>query len=259
MRPCVVAGNWKMYTDLHSASALAQSVRDHVESLPVGHNARIVLCAPFPFLGAVHEVINGSTIGLGAQNMYSESIGAFTGEVSAPMLLSVGCDHVILGHSERRQYFHENDAFINAKVKAALAHSLTPIVCVGETLTQREANITEQIIETQVRGVLSGLEAGDMGRLLIAYEPVWAIGTGRTATPAQAQEVHALIRALVVSMFGESAADNVVILYGGSVKADNAAELFSQPDVDGGLVGGASLDAGSFAAIIDAAVSNGIG
>ena len=257
MRPCVVAGNWKMYTDKLSAMALAASVRTHVASLSEEHTAQVILCVPFPFLAAVQEILEGSGIGLGAQNMHPAEQGAYTGEISAPMLRSVGCTHVILGHSERRQYFHESDEFIAEKVTAALAQSLTPIVCVGETLAQREEGSTEQIIETQVRGALAGRSSDDIGRLLLAYEPVWAIGTGRTATPAQAQEVHSFIRALIASMFGEAAAAALVIQYGGSVKADNAAELFSQADVDGGLVGGASLDAWAFAAIIDAAVGTG--
>jgi triosephosphate isomerase (TIM) len=256
MRPCIVAANWKMHLDAASATALAQSVRHHVESLPGSTSARIILCVPFPFLERVREVLDGSTLGLGAQNMHTAASGAFTGEVSAPMLLSAGCDYVILGHSERRLYFHESDSFINEKVKAALKHGLTPIVCVGETLEQREQDITEQVIHTQVHGVLDGLTPDDMRKLIVAYEPVWAIGTGRTASPGQAQEVHALVRSLVSSMYGADASDALVIQYGGSVKADNAAELFSQPDVDGGLVGGASLDAAAFAAIIDAAVAN---
>ncbi len=256
MRPCVVAANWKMHLNVTSAADLARQVRTHVESVQQPSNARVVLCVPFPFLGSIHAALDGSPVALGAQNMYTAASGAFTGEVSAPMLLSIGCRYVILGHSERRQYFHEDDSFINEKVKTALEHGLTPIVCVGETLDQREQGSTGQIIDTQVRGVLAGLTPPDMQKLIVAYEPVWAIGTGRTASPEQAQEVHALIRSLVSSMYGADAAAALVIQYGGSVKADNAAILFSQPDVDGGLVGGASLDAAAFAAIIDAAAAN---
>jgi triosephosphate isomerase (TIM) len=251
MRPCVVAANWKMHLDPTEALALSQSIRQYVETDTAA--GQVILCPPFPFLGIVKSAIEGSAIGLGAQNMHSAASGAYTGEVAAPMLLAMGCGWVILGHSERRQFFNEDDNVINAKVQTALRHGLTPIVCVGETLDQRERDVTGQVIETQVRGVLDGLSADDVAKLIIAYEPVWAIGTGRTATPAQAQEVHALIRGLIDNMHGSETAESLVIQYGGSVKADNASELFAQPDVDGGLVGGASLDASAFAAIISAA------
>ncbi|MCZ7557405.1 MAG: triose-phosphate isomerase [Bacteroidia bacterium] len=252
MRPCVIAANWKMHLDSSGAQALARDVRQHMEREPA-NAAQVILCPPFPFLGIVKTAIEGSGIGLGAQNMHTAPSGAFTGEVAAPMLQAMGCGWVILGHSERRQYFGEDDAHINAKVHTAVQHGLTPIVCVGETLEQRELGVTEQVIEAQVRGVLAGLAPDNVAKLILAYEPVWAIGTGKTATPAQAQEVHALIRALVGLLHGSTAADALVIQYGGSVKADNAAELFAQADVDGGLVGGASLDASAFAAIIHAA------
>jgi triosephosphate isomerase (TIM) len=253
MRPCVVAANWKMHLEPTQALALSQAICQHVESHPDAAAAQVILCPPFPFLGIVKASLEGSNIGLGAQNMHTAASGAYTGEVAAPMLKAMGCGWVILGHSERRQYFNENDAFINAKVRTAFQHELTPIVCVGETLEQREQAVTRAVIETQVRGVLDGLSAAEVAKLIIAYEPVWAIGTGRTASPAQAQEVHALIRGLVDTMHGATTAQALVIQYGGSVKADNASELFSQPDVDGGLVGGASLEASSFAAIISAA------
>ncbi len=186
--------------------------------------------------------------------MYHEKEGAFTGELSGGMLKDVGCSHVILGHSERRQYFGETDKSINQKTFAALAIGLTPIVCVGETLAEREANETAKVIDTQCRGSLAGLTPEQASKIVIAYEPVWAIGTGKTATPGQAEEVHAHIRALLVELFGKSTADGLRIQYGGSVKADNAAELLRQPNIDGALVGGASLKADGFAAIIKAAV-----
>jgi triosephosphate isomerase len=190
---------------------------------------------------------------LGAQNLYHEDDGAFTGEVSPMMLTTVGCKYVILGHSERRQYFHESDAFINKKVKKAIAAGLTPIVCFGETLEQREKNVTAQIVSAQVRGVLEGIPAEQAEQLILAYEPVWAIGTGRNATPQQAEEVHLLVRTLLGELYTASTAERVIIQYGGSVKPENAAELLWQPNVDGALVGGACLKADSFAGIIKAA------
>jgi triosephosphate isomerase len=242
-----------MNLDAVSGRAFAAGIRDALAIQPIGSGVQVIVCPPFPVLSAVHEVLESSGIGLGAQNMHSEESGAFTGEVSPGMLTAIGCTHVILGHSERRQFFHESDAFINAKVHKALAHGLLPIVCVGETLEQREGGITESVIDGQVRGVLAGVSAEDMRRVILAYEPVWAIGTGRTATPEQAQEVHVFIRTLLAELFDRSVAGNVVIQYGGSVKADNAEELFSQPDVDGGLIGGASLKTDQFLAIIRAA------
>lgn len=199
-------------------------------------------------------LVKGTAIGLGAQNMYLEDEGAFTGEVSAKMLRAVGCRYVILGHSERRQFFRETDDFINKKVKKALASGLIPIVCVGETLDEREKNITHQVVTTQVKGVLKDVSASDVEKLIIAYEPVWAIGTGRNATPQQAEEVHLLIRKLISELYGPATADRLVIQYGGSVKPDNAADLLAEPDIDGALVGGACLKVDSFAAIIKAAI-----
>lgn len=253
MRPYVVAGNWKLNTDAQSAAQLAAGIRDGMQGRHRDDAVRVVLCPPYPMLGVVRDAVAGTVIGLGAQNMYTEDSGAYTGEVSAPMLRSVGCTHVILGHSERRQYFDESDALINRKAHKAFEHDLVPIVCVGETLEQREAGVTPSVIDIQVRHCLAGLSAEQVSRMLIAYEPVWAIGTGRTATPEQAQEVHAAIRALVAELYGGETADALVIQYGGSVKADNAAELFRQNDVDGGLIGGASLKPEQFLAIIAAA------
>ena len=255
MRRFIVAGNWKMHMDANSGRALAAEIRDALAQQPLGAGVVTVLAPPFPVLSAVGEEIAGSGIGLAAQNMYPEDSGAYTGEVSPGMLLASGCSHVILGHSERRQYFHESDAFINLKVRKALAHGLIPIVCVGETLEQREGGVTEDVVGAQVRGVLADIGAAEMTRVVLAYEPVWAIGTGRTASPEQAQEVHVYIRGVLASLYGKEIAAHVIIQYGGSVKADNAAELFAQPDVDGGLIGGASLKSGDFLAIIRAAES----
>jgi triosephosphate isomerase len=253
MRQFVVAGNWKMNMDAVSGRALASEIRDALMRQPTMNGVQAIVCPPFPVLAAVHEVLDSSGIGLGAQNMHSEESGAFTGEVSPGMLTAVGCTHVILGHSERRQLFHETDAFINAKVRKALEHGLNPIVCVGETLEQRESGVTESVIDTQVRGVLSDISSEDMRKVILAYEPIWAIGTGRTASPEQAQDVHVFIRNLLTSLFDAEVAGNVIIQYGGSVKAENAEELFAQPDVDGGLIGGASLKTDQFLAIIRSA------
>jgi len=253
MRPYVVAGNWKMHTTPGQARALAEAVSRDFSSRERDESVQVVLCPPYPMLAEVREAVAGSLIGVGAQNMHAEESGAFTGEVSAPMLKQLGCTHVILGHSERRQYFAESDERINAKARQAFAHGLTPIVCVGESLAHRETGSTEDVIEKQVRGCLEGLDALQIRDMIMAYEPVWAIGTGKTATPEQAQDVHVYIRKLVASIFGDESADALVLQYGGSVKPDNAAELFAQPDVDGGLIGGASLQADSFLAIVNAA------
>lgn len=215
---------------------------------------KVIICPPFTSLAAVHVLIKATPIALGAQNMYYEDEGAFTAEISPSMLKSVGCQYVILGHSERRQYFSETNEFINKKVKKAIASDLIPIVCVGETLEEREKNITDQIVSTQVKGVLKDIPANQVEKLIIAYEPVWAIGTGKNATPQQAEDVHKLIRKLIGQLYSWSTAEQVVIQYGGSVKPDNAADLLSQPNIDGALVGGACLKADSFASIIKASV-----
>jgi triosephosphate isomerase (TIM) len=252
MRQVIVAGNWKMHLDVGAARQLAEDIRRGLDA-GADHVFRTVLCPPFPFLSAVHAALDGSAIDLGAQNMHVEASGAFTGEVAPGMLTSVGCTHVILGHSERRQYSGEDDALINRKAKAALLYDLTPILCVGETLTEREGGRTNDVVTRQIRGVLDGMDPAQLQRSILAYEPVWAIGTGRTATADQAQDVHALIRREIAAVHGIASADAIPILYGGSVKADNAAELFSREDVDGGLIGGASLMAGDFLAICEAA------
>ena len=214
---------------------------------------RVAVCPPFVNLEAVYEMVKQSSIKLGAQHMHHEDFGAYTGEVSAPMLCAVGCTYVILGHSERRQYFGETNEGVNLKVKQALRHGLVPIMCVGETLEERERGEALVVVEQQVREGLRGISLEHSDQLVIAYEPVWAIGTGRTASPEQAQEMHQAIRRWLASLFGDSLAREIHILYGGSVKPENAASLFSQPDIDGGLIGGASLKADAFAAIVEAA------
>ncbi len=215
-------------------------------------STEVIVCPPFTSLESASAVLKGSDIKLGAQNMHYEESGAFTGEVSAEMLKSVGCEYVILGHSERRAIFGESDEMINMKLKKAIASGLKPIFCVGETLEERESDSTEKVVETQLREGLAGLSESDLGNLIIAYEPVWAIGTGKTASPQQAQDVHKFIRNLVSTLFSSDLAENIVIQYGGSVKPDNAAELFGQPDIDGGLIGGAALKSDSFAGIVNA-------
>ncbi|MEO8272075.1 MAG: triose-phosphate isomerase [Aureliella sp.] len=250
MRKPFIAGNWKMNLLCESGVDLAHQLT----SLIAGDNAvQVALCPPSVYLQQVATALQGSLIELGAQNMSPEKEGAFTGEVSGSMLKDVGCQCVILGHSERRQFFGETDSSINAKTKAALSYGLTPIVCVGEMLEQREAGTTAKVIDTQMRGSLNGLTPEQAGQIVIAYEPVWAIGTGKTASPAQAEEVHAQIRKLLAELFSARVADSIRIQYGGSVKPDNAAELMGQPNIDGALVGGAALKADSFAAIVAAA------
>jgi triosephosphate isomerase len=246
VRKPIVAGNWKMNLDRSRARALAAAV---VARRGEAAAADLVLCPPAAYLESVGAALAGSDIALGGQNAHDKPSGAFTGEVAAGMLADLGCRSVILGHSERRTLFGETDAIVNAKTKAALAAGLTPIVCVGETLTEREAGRTAAVVETQVTGSLAGLSPADLERIVIAYEPVWAIGTGKVATPGQAQEVHALIRRLLGALGSPEVAAKVRIQYGGSVKPDNAADLAAQPDIDGALVGGASLAADDFLAI----------
>jgi triosephosphate isomerase len=245
-----VAGNWKMYTSAEECVALCEAV---VRSTEAVGGVDVAVCPPFVHLERAKSALSGSRVRLGAQNVHWEEQGAYTGEVSAPMLAGL-VDCVIIGHSERRQYFCETDETVNQRLKAALAHGLTPIVCVGETLQEREAGHTEEVLTRQVR---AGLESASWsGDCVIAYEPVWAIGTGLAASAQQANDAVALIRRLVGEMFGSSTAEAMRIQYGGSVKADNAAEFFSQPELDGALVGGASLDADAFAAIVRAAAGD---
>ncbi|QDV22672.1 Triosephosphate isomerase [Aureliella helgolandensis] len=224
-----------------------------LDLLPTGDQVDVAVCPPAVYLHDVGAALRGSHLMLGAQNMHHAAEGAFTGETSGAMLTDLGCRCVILGHSERRQLFGETDACVNTKLLAAISHQLIPIVCVGETLEEREGGTTEQVIATQIRGSLAGLTAEQASTLVIAYEPVWAIGTGKTASPAQAEAVHAQIRTLLNELFGSSVGETLRIQYGGSVKPDNAAELLSQPNIDGALVGGAALKAESFAAIVKAA------
>lgn len=248
MRMVLIAGNWKMNNVSFQAKELVSELKDSVGK--EFSNGCVVVCPPFTVLRDVYEVIKDSAIKLGGQNMYWEEKGAFTGEISPEMLKDTGCSFVIIGHSERRKYFSETNETVNKKVKSALKHSLTPIICVGETLKEREADKTLDVIKSHVTGALEGLSKEDVGKIVIAYEPVWAIGTGRTASPEQAEEVHKYIRDLVLSLYSESEAENLLILYGGSVKPSNVEELIKQEDIDGALVGGAALKADSFAEIV---------
>lgn len=245
-----IAGNWKMHGRASEARALARAVRERVGSVT---GVDVGIAPTFTSLEAARAEIAGSAIQLGAQNLHEAAQGAFTGEISAGMLVEAGCAFVIVGHSERRQLFGETDAGVAKKLRAAAAAGLNPIVCVGETLDERDAGRTEAVVEAQVRGALTGLGANEAPGLVIAYEPVWAIGTGRTATPEQAEEVHARIRAWLRELLGASRAESTRIQYGGSVKPDNAKILLAQPNIDGALVGGASLDAAAFEAIVLAA------
>jgi triosephosphate isomerase len=249
-RRCFIAGNWKMNKTVGEGLALVRELRGLVSQ--VRDRVEIAVAPPFTALHAVGKALEDSNIALAAQNCDGHESGAYTGEVSAPMLREVGCRYVILGHSERRQLFAETDAGVNLRARAVLKAGMQPIVCVGETLEEREANKTLSVVETQVKGCLQGFSATEGAGFVIAYEPVWAIGTGRTATSRQAQEVHAHIRALLAGLWGADVAAGIRIQYGGSVKPDNAGELLAQPDIDGALVGGASLKAADFAAIVKA-------
>lgn len=246
-RKPILAGNWKLHKNRQEAAQLASQLKDLVGNVT---EADIVVCPVFTSLDAVNEVIKGSNIKLGAQNCHFEESGAYTGEISVAMLKEAGVEYIIIGHSERRQYFNETDKDINAKAKTIYNHGLTPIICVGETLEERESDKTTDVITTQVKACLADLPADKVAASVIAYEPVWAIGTGKTATKEQAQEVHALIRKLVAELFDDATAQAVRIQYGGSVKPANIRELMEQPDIDGALVGGAALEAESFAAIV---------
>jgi triosephosphate isomerase len=252
MRKSFVAGNWKMNTDSHSSVELAKDIASG--SLDVaGHSVTVGVCPPFVYLQAVSRVLSASSIAVGAQDIYCESNGAFTGEISASMLKDIGCVYVLCGHSERRHVMGETDELINRKVAAAIGGGLLPILCVGELLAEREASQTNEVVRRQLGGGLAGLRAEKASAVTVAYEPVWAIGTGLTATPQQAQEVHRFIRELLGEMYDGQLAEGIRILYGGSVKPGNAAELMAKEDIDGLLVGGASLKAGDFLAIIQAA------
>ena len=252
MRTPLIAGNWKMNTDAATAAALARDIAAGAGAI---EGADLLVCPPLVYLTAVREALGDGNVALGAQNMYFEANGAFTGETSAAMLRDVGCWFVILGHSERRHILGETDSDVNKKALAALEMGISPIVCVGELLEEREAGRTAEVIKTQFEGSLAGLTADQMIASVIAYEPVWAIGTGKVATPEQAEEVHADLRSLLADSYNAEVAESVRILYGGSVKPDNAAELMGQPNVDGALIGGASLKADSFLGIAAAAKS----
>ena len=246
-----VCGNWKMHKTVAETAALVRELRSALGD--AAGKVQVAVAPPFTALAAAVEAARGSAIEIAAQDVHWEKQGAFTGEVSAPMLADVGCQHGIVGHSERRQLFGETDEAVRKKIGALLAAGVSPIVCVGETLAEREAGRTLEVVDRQVRQGLAGLSVDELGRLTIAYEPVWAIGTGKTATAAQAQEVHAAIRKLLREL-ASSVADQIRVQYGGSVKPENAAELMAQPDVDGALVGGASLKAADFVAIVKGAI-----
>ncbi len=248
MRKKIVAGNWKMNKNASEAAVLINGIKQELEGFD---KVEVVVCPPFTALKDAAAACAGSNIRLGAQNVHWESSGAFTGEVSAAMLKELGVEYVIIGHSERRQYFGESDVTVNQRTKAALSAGLIPIVCVGETLEERDAGRMEAVVVAQTKAGLADLGSA-IKQVVIAYEPVWAIGTGRTATPTQAQEVHALIRRTLVEIAGADVATTIRIQYGGSMKPDNAKELLGQPDIDGGLIGGAALKADSFAAIVKA-------
>lgn len=246
MRKKVIAGNWKMNNDILQTTELINGLK----SLVASAKAEVIVCPPYTSLVTAQQLLVNSSIKLGAQDVSLHDSGAYTGEVSVSMLKSVGCSYVIVGHSERRQYHHETNEIINQKAKKVLAGGMLPIICVGETLEEREKNITDQVLTTQVKGVLAGLSAADVERSIVAYEPVWAIGTGKTASKEQAEEAHRVIRNVISQLYSSASAEKVVIQYGGSVKGDNAKELLSQPNIDGALVGGACLKADSFASII---------
>ena len=252
LRKKLIAGNWKMNKTPAEALAPAQEIAVAVGKQP---DVDVVICPPFTALTTVAPVLDGTLVKLGAQNMHPEASGAFTGEISAPMLRAFFATHVILGHSERRSYFGETDAFINQKVLAAFKNQLRPILCVGETLAERESGSTLKVVQTQTEKGLEGVSKDQAPGLIVAYEPVWAIGTGKVATTEQAQEVHAFIRDLLTKLFGEAAAQKVRILYGGSMKPANAPELLAQKDIDGGLIGGASLESRSFTELVKTAAA----
>lgn len=250
MRKNVVAGNWKMNTTLQEGVALAKEVNEAL--CGVTPQCDVVICTPFTHLASVNAVIDTNKLGLGAENCADHKSGAYTGEVSAPMVASTGATYVILGHSERRQYYGETSEILKEKVALALENNLTPIFCIGEVLAEREDGSYNEVVKKQIEEALFHLSAEDFGKIILAYEPVWAIGTGKTATPEQAEDMHAHIRNLIAERYGKEVADNTSILYGGSCKPSNAKELFSKPDVDGGLIGGAALEAESFMGIVNA-------
>ncbi|MBR5623629.1 triose-phosphate isomerase [bacterium] len=247
MRTPVIAGNWKMNKTVAEAVALASEIKEKVAGV---ENVKIIVCPVFTAVKSVADVLKGSNVKVGAQDMYWETSGAYTGEVSGEMLLEAGAEYVIIGHSERRQYFGETNETVNKKLKKALSIGLKPIVCIGETLADRESGNTEAVVEKQVREGFVGLTTEEMKGTIIAYEPVWAIGTGKTATAEQAEAVHAFVRNLISQLWDKETAESVVIQYGGSMKPENVASLLAQPDIDGGLIGGAALKADSFEKLV---------
>lgn len=251
MRKIIIAGNWKMNKNVKETKKILEKLRELTKGI---EGVEIVIGTPFTSLKTAVETIKGSNIKIAAQNMYPKASGAYTGEISPEMLKEIGVEYVILGHSERREYFKESNDFINEKVKCALSYGLTPILCIGEKLEEREAGKTAEVNEKQIREGLAGLTPEEANKIVVAYEPVWAIGTGKTATPEVAEETHKEIREVLASMFGEKIAEEITIQYGGSMNAKNAAELLAQKDIDGGLVGGASLDADTFIQVIKAGV-----
>ena len=250
MRKNIVAGNWKMNTTLPEGVKLAEEVNAAVaEAKPA---CDVIICVPFTHLAPIAGVIDSNVLGLGAENCADHASGAYTGEVSAPMVASSGAKYVILGHSERRQYYHEDSKILREKLGLALANGLTPIFCIGEVLEERENGTYNEVVKRQIEEALFELSAEDFSKLILAYEPVWAIGTGKTATPDQAEDMHAHIRATIAAKYGNEVAENTSILYGGSCKPSNAAELFAKKDIDGGLIGGASLKCADFMGIVKA-------
>ncbi|MBO4552937.1 triose-phosphate isomerase [bacterium] len=247
MRTPVIAGNWKMNKTVAEAVALASEIKEKVAGV---ENVKIIVCPVFTAVKSVADVLKGTNVKVGAQDMYWETSGAYTGEVSGEMLMEAGAEYVIIGHSERRQYFGETNETVNKKLKKALSIGLKPIVCIGETLADREAGTTEAVVGKQVKEGFVGLTAEEMKGTIIAYEPVWAIGTGKTATAEQAEAVHAFVRNLIAQLWDKETADAVIIQYGGSMKPENVASLLAQPDIDGGLIGGAALKADSFEKLV---------
>ena len=250
MRHKIVAGNWKMNKNLQEGVELAKELNTILAADKP--NCDVVICTPFIHLASVAQVLDQNVIGLGAENCADKASGAYTGEVSAEMVKSTGAQYVILGHSERREYYHETPEILKEKVLLAQANGLKVIFCIGESLVEREANKQNEVVKAELEGSVFNLSAEDFSKIIIAYEPIWAIGTGKTATSDQAEEIHAYIRSVIADKYGKEVAENISILYGGSCKASNAPELFAKPDIDGGLIGGASLKAADFKGIIDA-------
>ncbi len=250
MRKKIVAGNWKMNTNLQEGVALAKEINEALKAAQP--KCDVIIAVPFTHLASINAVIDPAKLGLGAENCANHESGAYTGEVSAPMVASTGATYVILGHSERRQYYGETSEILKEKVALALENNLTPIFCIGEVLEERENGTYNEVVKKQIEEALFNLSAEDFGKIILAYEPVWAIGTGKTATDDQAEDMHAFIRGVIADRYGKEVAENTSILYGGSCKPSNAPQLFAKPDVDGGLIGGASLECGSFMGIVNA-------